>query len=91
MRLDRRVNYPLFDKNNTSDTGVLTDFIADIAIVPVRIGGVIKSRNAGYLNGKMIGLPLNRAASILRSPYLYKIAAGRASNGGTSRFFGSRR
>jgi len=88
MRYDRRKTHPLYDINDTSDTGILTDVIADSAIVPVRIGGVIKSRGPGISQG---GLPANRAAVYLRNPYLYKIASGRMTRGGASKFFGSRK
>lgn len=87
MRFDRRRTYPLFDKNDTSNTGILTNVIAEETIVPVRVGGVIKS-NRTLKSG---GLPVNRSVSILTHPYLYKIAAGKMNKGGTSRFFGSRR
>ena len=83
-RFDRRVNYPLFDKADSSVTGLATNATADTVIAPVRVGGVIKSPGVGIV-------PINIVAGRLTHPFLYKIPSGRYSNGGTSRFFGSRR
>jgi hypothetical protein len=92
-RLDRRRNYPLFDKNDVSTTGIFTDLVTYAAMVPTRVGGVIKIVGGGYVNGKFYSgsLPMNRIAGVLRNPYLYKVAGGKMNKGGVSRFFGSRR
>jgi len=76
MRFDRRKTYP--------EPNILDVLIAEDAIVPRRIGGVIKAQ----LNDR-IHFPVNVAVGKIRSRTQYLIPGIRMSSGGTSPFFGS--
>lgn len=80
-RFNRRVTYPLYDPNDVSVTGILTNVVADASFQTVKVGGVIRVRGSQ---------PPNRTAVFLTNPYLYKVAAGRYKSSGTSPFYGSR-
>lgn len=84
MRFDRRKTYPLNKKDGSLGQRV-TDWFAAKAIVPRRVGGVIKQPGV-----RRFLEPMNRAVGILKHPYLWKIHAGKMTSGGGGPNFGSR-
>jgi len=84
MRFDRRKTYPLNEKDGSTGQRV-TDWLAAKAIVPRRIGGVIKQPGV-----RRFLVPINRAVVKLTNPYLWKIQAAKFTSGGTSSQSGSR-
>lgn len=84
MRFDRRKTYPLNEKDGSLGQR-LTDWFASKAIVPTRVGGVIKQ-----LGEPRFLEPLNRAVVKLKHPYLWKIQSGKMTSGGTSSQSGNR-